>query len=291
MKPRYPIYIPSKSRADVCSTAKFLQDDDVQFHLVVEPQEYDQYASRFGADRLLVLPDNDVGLMNARNWIKDHATAAGFERHWQLDDNIRRMRSWWRGRRLPCAAGVALSVVEDFADRYENVAIAGPNYSFFARRGAYAPTMPFWLNAHVYSCTLFLNSLPYRWRAVYNDDTDMCLQVLAGGWCTILVNAVMADKLRTMTVKGGNTDALYQGDGRLRMARSLERLWPGVVTTDRRWQRPQHVVKDSWRKFDTPLKLKPEFEGVQFDASKYTMQLVQKAPVKSERLRRMLAEQ
>lgn len=39
---------------------------------------------------------------------------------------------------------------------------------------------------HVYSCTLILNSIEQRWRLLYNDDTDLCLQVLAAGWCTIL---------------------------------------------------------------------------------------------------------
>jgi hypothetical protein len=54
-----------------------------------------------------------------------------------------------------------------------------------------------------------------------------------------------------MLLKGGNTDALYHGDGRLKMARALERLWPGVVKVDRRFGRPQHVI--NWKKFDTPL--------------------------------------
>ena len=59
--------------------------------------------------------------------------------------------------------------------------------------------------------------------------------------------------MRTMTMKGGNMAQLYQGDGRLTMARSLERMWPGVVSINRRFGRPQHVVKNSWRNFDTSL--------------------------------------
>ena len=59
-----------------------------------------------------------------------------------------------------------------------------------------------------------------------------------------------------MTVKGGNTEDLYQKDGRLIMARTLEEVWPDYVTTKWRFGRPQHVVKDSWRCFKTPLQLK-----------------------------------
>lgn len=286
--PRYPVYIPSRGRADTCLTAQRFDRDGIPFLLVVEPQERDAYATRFGAERVVVLPFSNQGsVIPARNWIKDYATAAGHARHWQLDDNIRDFYRRFKGKRLYCSSGVALAVVEDFSDRYENVAISGLNYAMFLKETY--PWPPFYLNVRVYSCSLVLNSIPHRWRGRYNEDADMCLQVLADGWCTVLVNAFMVQKLPTMQVKGGNTTALYQGDGRLKMARSLERLWPGVVTVDRRFRRPQHVVKDAWRRFDTPLRLKP---GVDLAAlpkvDEYGMTLKQVKPVKSPTLRKLL---
>lgn len=289
MTPRYPIYIPSKGRAGVGLTAKCLQRDGIPFYLVVEPQEYDAYGAAFGCDHVLTLPFSNRGsVIPARNWIMEHSIAAGFERHWQLDDNIRVFYRLYRGERIPCESGIALAVCEDFADRYENIAIAGLNYKMFG-----VPTgkgMPaFHLNSRVYSCSLVNNSIPHRWRGRYNEDTDLCLQVLADGWCTVLVNAFLVDKIRTMVIKGGNTAELYQGDGRLKMARALERMWPGVVTTNRRFQRPQHIVKDDWRRFDTPLKLK---EGIDLSAAKpneYGMTLNQVAPeIKSEDMRKIV---
>lgn len=252
--PKYPVYIPTKGRADYCHTAQRLSKDGVPFRLVVQEPEQKIYAARFGSANILVLPfQAKKGLVPARNWIKAHAIAEGHERPWQFDDNIRMVRRWYKGKRLPCKAGIALRVVEDFADRYENVAIAGLNYTMFGL----GKLPPFHLNARVYSCSLILNSIPHRWRGHYNDDTDLCLQVLADGWCTVLVNVFLVDKITTMKIKGGNTDALYQADGRLKMARSLERVWPGVVRTNRRFKRPQHVVFDAWRRFDNPLKRKP----------------------------------
>jgi hypothetical protein len=258
--PRYPIYIPSKGRADVKLTAAFLDRDGVPFHLVVEPQEADAYIANWGEHRVLVLPFSNLGqgVIPARNWIKAHATAAGYERHWQLDDNMQRIGRRWQARRFTCHAGIALAIAEDFTDRYTNVAISGLNYEMFLPPTYKAP--PFFRNARVYSCSLVLNNTPFHWRGRYNEDTDYCLQALAAGWCTILFNAFFVTKIWTMQVAGGNTAELYQGDGRLKMARSLERVWPGVVTTDRRFQRPQHVVADSWRKFDTPLQLRPDLD-------------------------------
>jgi hypothetical protein len=268
--PRYPIYVPSKGRADCCLTAKFLVKDEVPFYLVIEPQEQGVYAAQFGEARLLVLPFSNQGLIAARNWIKEHATRTCHKRHWQLDDNIWQIKRRYHGLRIPVDAGIALAVCEDFIDRYENVAVAGMNYEMFLPNGQRFP--PFYVNVHVYSCSLVLNSLPYKWRTKYNDDTDLCLQVLAGGWCTILFNAFLVKKARTMTVKGGNTTDLYQGDGRLKMARALERLWPGVVRVGRKFQRPQHIIHSAWRKFDTPLKLKPGIK-IDLETNEYGMVL------------------
>lgn len=296
MLPRYPIYIPSKGRFESCLTAKLLIKDKVPFQLVVEPQEYDEYAKRYGSEHVLTLPFSNRGsVIPARNWIKQHATEQGHLRHWQLDDNIRVFYRFLKGKRIPCDSGVALLAAEDFTDRYENIAITGLNYKMFifvgtnGKKGA----PPFHLNCRVYSCSLILNSIPYEWRGRYNEDTDICLQALSGGWCTVLINAFLIDKIRTMVMKGGNNTELYQKqDGRLKMARSLERVWNGVVETKRRFHRPQHVVKDAWRRFDTPLKLK---EGIRLEDFKepneYGMKLTQVADeIKSSELRQLLTE-
>jgi hypothetical protein len=285
--PRYPVYIPSKGRSQYGQTMRCLVRDAVPFFLVVEPQEAERYRTAFPTAALLLLDRNNGGLLYARNWIKAHATATGAARHWQLDDNILVFYRRWHSRRIPCAAGLALRVCEDFVDRYTNVAVAGLAYRMFVADTARLP--PYWLNVHVYSCTLILNSLPYGWRLRYNDDTDLCLHVLTDGWCTVLLNAFIADKLETMQIPGGNTTDLYQGDGRLRMARTLERSWPGLVETKRRFDRPQHVVKDQWRVFDQPLQLKPEIDLQALPpVDNYGMVLRQRAPVKSPELRALL---
>lgn len=255
--PRYPVYVPSKGRAGACLTARFLTRDRCPFYLVVVPSEEEAYRREFPDAEILVLPGEDLRLLGTRLWIREHSEAAGHERHWQLDDNAQDIRRLYRGRRIRAAAGLALRTVEDFVDRYENVGVAGLNYQMFVTPQT---RDPYFLNVHVYSCSLIWNRMPHTWRLLYNDDTDLCLQVLSGGLCTVLFNVFMFDKVPTMTVRGGNTDDLYQGDGRLRMARALEREWPGVVTTKRRFRRPQHVVKGSWKHFDTPLIRRPDVD-------------------------------
>jgi hypothetical protein len=79
------------------------------------------------------------------------------------------------------------------------------------------------------------------------------------------VNAFVIEKAAHWEVAGG-TDDLYQGDGRLVMARMLER-WPGVVKVTRKYGRPQHQI--NWKKFDTPLRLKPGIELESMGANNY----------------------
>jgi hypothetical protein len=93
---------------------------------------------------------------------------------------------------------------------------------------------------------LIKNDLPYRWRGRYNEDTDLSLRCLKGGWCTVLFNAFLADKITTMVMTGGNTESLYLlpdgRDGRLLMAQSLQQQHPDVVKITRKWNRWQHQV-------------------------------------------------
>jgi hypothetical protein len=288
--PHYPVYVISKGRADTALTPKFLLQDNVPFKLVVEPQEAVAYGNAYGKKNILILPFSNLGLgsIPARNWVWEHAKASGAKRHWILDDNIRGIKRWYNGMRIKCDSGPAFKVIEDFTDRYENIAIAGMNYTMFA----YTKKPPFHLNAHVYSCVLIRNDLPHRWRGRYNEDADLCLQVLADNWCTVLVNVFVAEKMQTMQMKGGNTDQLYKEDGRTTMARSLERQWPYVVSTRRRWGRTQHVIKDQWQRFDTPLIRRKDIDWDALGKNEYGLTLNQVADeVRAEDVKNLLREQ
>jgi hypothetical protein len=289
---RFPIYVISKGRSDACLTGRFLMKEGVPFRLVVEPQEVDDYAKEFPRELIVALPFSNLGLgsIPARNWCWEDAKKAGHARHWILDDNILGVWRRWKARKIPCDAAPALRAVEDWADRYENVGIAGLNYYMFSVNKQKQP--PFVSNVHVYSCLLIDNALPFRWRGRYNEDTDLCLQVLASQrWCTVLFNAFLIWKMTTMTMKGGNSAELYKGDGRLKMARSLERAWPHVVTTKRRFQRPQHVVRDSWRKFDTALVRRKDIDWAALEkagGSEFGFQLEQVRDIKNEHFEKLV---
>lgn len=242
MNPEHPVYIISKGRWEIRYTARALEEMKVPFHIVIEPQEYEQYAAVITPDKILQLPFSNLGhgSIPARNWVWDHAASRGAVWHWIMDDNIKRFYRLHQNEKIQFADGTVFKLIEDFVSRYENVGQAGLQYEHFAPRRDRRP--PFVLNTRVYSCILIRNDLPYRWRGRYNEDTDLSLRILKDGWCTILFNSFLQNKQATMESGGGNTDELYQDDGRLKMAESLVERHPDVARVSWKFNRWQHHV-------------------------------------------------
>lgn len=275
MNPTYPVYIISKGRWAPRATSRFLEKADVPYRIVIEPQEYEQYAAVIDPAKILVLPFSNLGQgsIPARNWVWEHSISEGAARHWILDDNIAGLSYFTHNQRHYYRTGTGFAIMEEFVDRYTNIALAGPEYDFFVpKREAYS--QPLRLNTRIYSFILIKNDLPYRWRGRYNEDTDLSLRALKDGWCTVLFMALLQKKAATMSVPGGNTDELYQGNGRLLMAQSLQAQHPDVVTVTRKWGRWQHQVDYRPFKRNRPI-LRPGVT-IPTEPNNYGMVLVQR---------------
>lgn len=272
MNPKYPVYVISKGRADSRLTVKALEARNIPYHIVIEPQEYSDYAKHIDAGKILTLPFSNLGQgsIPARNWVWEHSIEQGAARHWILDDNIQYFARLHSNIKWRTEDGTTFRVIEDWVDRHTNVRLAGMQYELLAPRRAKQP--PLILNTRIYSCILIDNATKHRWRGRYNEDTDLSLRVLKDGDCTALFVAFLAKKRETMRMRGGNTDELYQGDGRLKMAQSLQYQHPDVTTIVWKWGRWQHQVDYRPFKANRP-KLKPGVtipEGV----NNYGMKLV-----------------
>jgi len=242
----YPIYIISKGRWETRHTSKALEALGIPYYIAVEPQEYNNYAAVIDPKKILTLPFSNHGKGSgpARNWCWEHSQANGFKRHWLMDDNI---FEFWRlnnNKRYRVERGSAIfRAAEDFVDRYENIALAGFQYKFFAVDDY--PYPPYLLNTRIMSCFLIDNDCPHKWRGRYNEDVDLSIRVLKDGLCTMLFYAFLCGKARTGTVKGGNTSEIYNNyeeDASLKKSQMLVEMHPDVVYLAERYGRVHHVV-------------------------------------------------
>lgn len=247
---------------------------NLPYNIVIEPQEYDNYASVISPDKILILPFSNLGQgsIPARNWCWEHSILAGHKRHWLMDDNINLFFRLNKNMKIPVADGTIFKCMEDFTDRFKKVAFTGPNYFMFASRKS-GSIKPYLLNTRVYSCTLINNDLPYRWRGKYNEDTDICLRALKDDYRTILFSAFLQGKATTMTLKGGNTDEVYiDGDNRLKFAQSLKEQHPDLVEITKKFGRFHHQV--NYKPFKKNKLIRKEGITIKEGVNNYGMELI-----------------
>jgi hypothetical protein len=258
MLPNNPVYIISKNRFDTRFTSIALERMGIPYLIAVEQQEVDDYARVIDPKKILKLPFTNLGQgsIPARNFVWEHSIAAGAKAHWILDDNIKDFYRLNKNRKLRAETGAVFRAAEDFVDRYENVAMSGMNYDYFCLNNEKYP--PYYINTRIYSCIMLRNDIPHRWRGRYNEDTDLSIRIMKDGYCTILFNAFLAGKVPTLTMKGGNSDELYKGDGRKVMAQSLVDQHPEITKMVWKWDRWQHSVDYSFFKKNRLIK-KPGF--------------------------------
>lgn len=236
-------------------TSRTLEEMRVDYRIVIEEQEYAAYSSVIAKSKILVLDkqyqrDYDTfdtlgdskskGPGPARNFAWAHAISRGYDWHWVMDDNIRYFFRLNKNLKIPMATGACFTAMEDFVNRYSNIAMAGPNYDYFAIRKNKLP--PFVLNTRIYSCNLIRNSVPFRWRGRYNEDTDLSLNMLKAGWCTVQFYAFLQGKKSTQIVKGGNTKEFYAKEGTLPKSQMQVAMHPDVSRLVWRFGRWHHHV-------------------------------------------------
>jgi len=257
MKPRFPVFIVSKGRADSRLTIRHLETMHIPFRVIVESQERDAYAKHVKPENLIVLdpayqtnydtcdPEGDAlnkskGPGPARNMAWDISAREGFTHHWVLDDNLAGFYRLHENQKKALGDGTFLYAMEDFVLRYRNIALSGPAYESLVSKRQKQPALIY--NTRIYSCLLIKNEIPYRWRGRYNEDTDLSLRVLKAGLCTVQFVAFLQKKIWTQVMAGGNTEEFYAREGTLPKSQLLKKLHPDVTRVVWKFHRWHHQV-------------------------------------------------
>ena len=201
MKTAYPIYIPSKGRADSQKTVKLLLANDItDFYVVVEHNEREAYKSTVSKRNLLVLPGSDYGTSSvARNVCIEHSKKRGYAKHWQFDDDITYVMEHSLGVQVSTDLLKILLYIEKVSDSSPTNAVTGIRTIDFLRR----PAPQFTRNTSLTSLYLLKNLPSIRFRGTMYVDIDYQLQCLRKGYTTLRCNDFAFRFITPLIQKGG----------------------------------------------------------------------------------------
>lgn len=220
-KVTYPIYIPSKNRADNVTTAKLLKDSGVPFKILVEPQDVNKYLENYDVSELLVMDKNDGGIDYARNFAKEHSTQAGHQYHWQFDDDIRKFLFRKDGKNQRANPAEVINSIETVVNLYSNIGTAAAKYDTFA----FAANSPITLNKMVASAMLFKNDPDVTFRPNIIDDIDITMQYLTKGYCSLVFSTSLVSLPTTPNDTGGMGKEARVGDKMRKRCENLVAQW------------------------------------------------------------------
>ena len=226
-------FVISKGRSDVVGTSRLLDASGIAHTIVVEPQDKEAYEKTLvGSARLMVLPENDRGIVYVRNFVLNNARRCGIRYLCMMDDDVKAVGAV-KDRR--CVKGDA-KLLELASQIFARLGFAqmGLQYQQFA----WSATKDFTSPTHC-DCVSFLdmsrlNGVGYDPYVAMKEDWDFSLQVLKMGGMTAVLNRIWMSVPTMGANKGGLSDD-YASHKDWIAAERLARKWgTDIVTT--RWR-------------------------------------------------------
>lgn len=215
----FPIYIPSKGRADLVKGAiTMLNDSRILFTLVVDPQELGLYRPR--AEKIIITDKNGAGLCYAREFIRRYSISRGETWHWQINDDICRFSLREPGMKMVEIPPInIIHEIENKVSKYSNIGLAGTEENVWpphesGLRVNYVPAEAILINNQV--------AASFRQYPGF-EDLDFLLQVLQAGFCSLKFDHLRVVSPTPGTNKGGS----FQVD-RNTWREKFMSAWPGV---------------------------------------------------------------
>ncbi len=236
-----PIMIPSKGRAGKTKTDKLLRQAGLSYCFVVEPQDLKAYAATGSFH--MVLPQNDMGITFARQWILDHVRKQGYKRFWMLDDDIECFGEVVRGKTVTSDASVLLKAFEQL-QTYGSASL----YALELRQFAWS-AKEVQRDKIAMQCIMFdmqyCQNLEYDLRLKIREDYDLSFQAIFKGK-GVLKSGKYYYGISDMKSQKGGMENWYNEITETHETLKLCKKWPGLVEPLKKKDRID--VKINWNK-------------------------------------------
>ena len=237
---KYPVCIISKDRSDICTTHNLFESNGIKYFYMVEPQDYDAYVERFGKDKVVNIKANDKGVYYVRNFCIDWSKKQGYEKHWQIDDNVKKLfyrpNNKYKGTRDRYEIKNVIKMlvsIEKIADKCVNYGGGCLGHDGFA----FSKKNNIDLNKMIYCFQLINNNIKSRYQPNTSEDVDFSVRLLMEKYVTLVFNEYSFTKPKSGSTKGGCNSADYKNNGRKKMNVTLCQTYPKWFTEyTKNWQ-------------------------------------------------------
>lgn len=224
----FSIYIPSKGRAGKSGTIKLLTQEQIDFTILVEPQECLVYERAYPSAKIINIGENDKGIAYVRNFALNEMRKSGGLWCWMLDDDIKGFyESNANGKTTSVSAYEALSQSEKI---FATTPLAQVGLSY--KLNAWTKPKEFVLNTSCVVCTCInvektIYAL-YRNNVVLKGDLDFTLQLLTASHSTMRISRFCFDVPKNGGGIGGLSSLYADGVTERQSIFTMAKLWPGI---------------------------------------------------------------
>ena len=201
---KYPVCIISKDRSDICTTHNLFESNGIKYFYMVEPQDYDAYVERFGKDKVVNIKANDKGVYYVRNLCIDWSKKQGYEKHWQIDDNVKKLfyrpNNKYKGTRDRYEIKNVIKMlvsIEKIADKCVNYGGGCLGHDGFA----FSKKNNIDLNKMIYCFQLINNNIKSRYQPNTSEDVDFSVRLLMEKYVTLVFNEYSFTKPKVVVQK------------------------------------------------------------------------------------------
>lgn len=238
-------FIPSKGRPE-CRSLKLLREQAIDAFVVVEPQDYAEYAKVIPEKQLIKLPLNDMGIVYVRNHIRLLAIKRKCDWFFTVDDDLNGFYKKTGNRTAKTTELFMPKFLKMVEKMPSAIAAVGLEYNQHAW-SATKPVFNSYVEVFAGFRTSVVSGLAYDPKSA-KEDRDFILQILAKGYKSVRFPDFAFGCPTIGSNKGGLYDA-YRSKAFADGCHYMEKKWGKDICVAGGEKSGQPEVKINWRHF------------------------------------------
>ena len=241
------IFIPSKNRCDTSQLLMSLYENDFfDITVIVEPQDYNNYALTYPKFDFLQLDMDNQGISYVRNFIKQYTETNKIDRYWQLDDDISNFYIRQNTSLIKSDIEILIQCQKQFIQ--QGIALGSLEY----RQFAWSANKQFIYNSFCDTCVyvdnLLTQGMRYRKFVEGKEDRDFAMQVIQNNLKSAR-NTLFAFSCPTNgSNKGGLKEIFYDLHKEEECCKNMVELWGYDICQHYIKPDGRNDVKINWKK-------------------------------------------